>query len=161
MIFRVNVYRKSLFVPEGRNKLYLNIFRLTEVFKQSHLSNEDYAGSKFMKSAKLLRNWIPNLKRINIAWWQRRTFCMNLKWTPALLLSRTQPSHGCRAPWQGPLDASGDNLTQGTGLSNVSEPVSSDCERIISEHKWGAPGDHPDFLKLTLYKHCSLAWITF
>lgn len=62
VIFGVNVYRKRLFVPKGRDKLCLNIFRLTEVFKQSHFSNEDYAGSQIYEISQAFKE----LKTINI-----------------------------------------------------------------------------------------------
>ena len=41
----------------------------------------------------------------------------------------------------------------------ASGTLSSNLKHIISKHKWGISGDHPEFLKLKLYKHCTFDWI--
>lgn len=55
VVFMVNVYRKGLFTPKGRDKLYLNIFRVTEVFKQLTFLHEDYAGSQINEISQALK----------------------------------------------------------------------------------------------------------
>ena len=41
----------------------------------------------------------------------------------------------------------------------ASGTLPSNLKHIISKHKWGISGDHPEFLKLKLYKHCTVDWI--
>ena len=45
VIFTVNVHREHLFIPKGRDELYLNIFRLIDVFKQLTFLYKDYASN--------------------------------------------------------------------------------------------------------------------
>ena len=43
----------------------------------------------------------------------------------------------------------------------ASGTLSSNLKHIISKHKWEISGDHPEFLKLKLYKHCTVDQIIF
>ena len=43
----------------------------------------------------------------------------------------------------------------------ASGTLSSNLKHIISKYKWGISGDHPEFLKLKLYKHCTVDGIVF
>ena len=43
----------------------------------------------------------------------------------------------------------------------ASGTLSSNLKHVISKYKWGISGDHPEFLKLKLYKHCTVDWIFF
>lgn len=43
----------------------------------------------------------------------------------------------------------------------ASGTLSSNLKHVISKYKWGISGDHPEFLKLKLYKHCTVDCIFF
>lgn len=62
VISMVSVYRKCLFIPKSRDKLYLNIVRLTEVFRQLASSMKIMLRAKLMRSAQLLKNLAHKLK---------------------------------------------------------------------------------------------------
>ena len=57
VIFMVDVYSKCLCIPKGRDKLYLNTFRLIEAFKQLTFLYEDSAGNQMREISQVSKEF--------------------------------------------------------------------------------------------------------
>ena len=57
VIFMVDVYSKHLFIPKGRDKLYLNTFKKIEALKQLTFLSEDSAGNQRHEISQVLKEF--------------------------------------------------------------------------------------------------------
>ena len=57
VIFMVDVYSKCLFIPKGRDKLYLNTFKKIEAFKQLTFLYKDFAGNQMHEISHVLKEF--------------------------------------------------------------------------------------------------------